>query len=149
MCANKLPLFIYVYTINQLVMEGNLVSFIIPTLSVEGGIAAIEFYKRAFGAVVVAGNTDADGSTVAELSVQGARFVVTDASPVHGNFSPVALGGISVRIGLMVADPDALAAQAIAAGITTVYAVADQPYGYRLGHFIDPYGHHWEIGKPL
>ncbi|MGY4538283.1 PhnB protein [Mucilaginibacter sp. UYNi724] len=124
-------------------------SFIIPTLSVSNGTSAIEFYKKAFGAEVIAGNTDPDGHTVAELSVQGARIVVADASPDHGNFSPELLGGISVRIGLMVNDPDALAEQAISAGIKTVYPVADQPYGYRLGHFIDPYGHHWEIGKPL
>jgi PhnB protein len=124
-------------------------SFIIPTLSVSNGAAAIEFYKTAFGAVVIAGNTDSDGSTVAELSIEGARIVVADASPDHGNFAPDVLGGISVRIGLMVENPDALAERAVAAGIKTVYPVADQPYGYRLGHFIDPYGHHWEIGKPL
>jgi PhnB protein len=124
-------------------------SFIIPTLSVSNGLKAIEFYKKAFGAVVIAGNTEPGGDTVAELSIEGARIIVADASPEHGNFAPEALGGISVRIGLMVTDPDALAERAIAAGIKTVYTVADQPYGYRLGHFIDPYGHHWEIGKPL
>jgi PhnB protein len=124
-------------------------SFIIPTLSVSNGLAAIEFYKQAFGATVIAGNTDPDGSTVAELSIQGAHVVVADASPEQGNFAPEALGGISIRIGLMVDNPDALAERAVAAGIKTVYPVEDQPYGYRLGHFIDPYGHHWEIGKPL
>ena len=124
-------------------------SFIIPTLSVHNGQSAINFYKQAFGAVVIAGNTDPDGSTVAELSIEGARIIVADASPKHGNYSPHDLSGVSVRIGLMVDNPDALAERAIAAGITTVYPVDDQPYGYRLGHFIDPFGHHWEIGKPL
>lgn len=124
-------------------------TYILPTLSVSNGLAAIEFYKKAFDAEVIAGGTDPDGNTVAELSIQGAHIVVADASPDHGNFSPENLGGISVRIGLMVEEPDALAEQAIAAGIKTVYAVEDQPYGYRLGHFIDPFGHHWEIGKPL
>ena len=124
-------------------------SYILPTLSVSNGLEAIEFYKKAFGAEVIAGNTDPDGGTVAELSIQGAHIIVADASPAHGNFSPEFLSGISVRIGLMVDDPDALAKQAIAAGVKTVYDVADQPYGYRLGHFIDPYGHHWEIGKPI
>jgi PhnB protein len=124
-------------------------AFIIPTLSVSNAAAAIEFYKRAFGAEVLAGNTDPDGATVAELSMQGARFVVADEAPEHGNYAPEKLNGISVRIGLMVTDPDTLAERAIAAGIETVYPVADQPYGYRLGHFIDPFGHHWEIGRPL
>ncbi|MFD0764734.1 VOC family protein [Mucilaginibacter lutimaris] len=126
-----------------------MISYILPTLSVSNGLAAIEFYKKAFGAELIAGNTDPDGNTVAELAIQGAHIVVADASPGYGNFSPENLGGISVRIGLMVDDPDALAEQAVAAGTKTVYAVEDQPYGYRLGHFIHPYGHHWEIGKPL
>ena len=55
----------------------------------------------------------------------------------------------SVRMGLMVANSDGIAANAIAAGATEVYPVADQDYGYRLGHIIDPYGHHWEICRPL
>jgi PhnB protein len=131
-------------------MSDTLNAFIIPTLSVSNGAAAVEFYKKAFGAVVLQGNTADDGTVVAEMSVQGAMFVVADASPEHGNYSPESLEGkISVRIGLMVSDPDALADMAVAAGAKVVYPVADQPYGYRLGHFIDPYGHHWEIGKPL
>ncbi|RYY57297.1 MAG: VOC family protein [Chitinophagaceae bacterium] len=123
-------------------------NYILPTLTVGNALAAIEFYQKAFGAVVVAGNTDPDGSTVAELSIEGAGIIVADASPEHGNTAPEA-NRISVRLGLMTSDPDALAARAIAAGIHTVYAVEDQPYGYRLGHFIDPFGHHWEIGKRL
>jgi len=48
-----------------------------------------------------------------------------------------------------VPDPDTIAQKALANGATEVYPVADQDYGYRLGHIIDPFGHHWEIGKPL
>ena len=124
-------------------------SFIIPTLTVNNANAAIEFYKIAFGAIVLMNNTDTDGSVVAELSVQGAIFVVADEAPEHNNLGPDKFAGVCTRIGLMVADPDALAEMAITAGAQVVYAVADQPYGYRLGHFIDPFGHHWEIGKPL
>ena len=84
-----------------------------------------------------------DGAIVAELSVGGASFFVADA-PV--DLHPKA---IAIRLGLLVADPDAVAQKAIAAGATEVYPVADQDYGYRLGHIIDPFGHHWEIYKPL
>jgi PhnB protein len=45
-------------------------------------------------------------------------------------------------------DPDAVFAQAVATGASVVVPVADQ-YGWRLGRIVDPYGHHWEIGKPL
>jgi PhnB protein len=54
-----------------------------------------------------------------------------------------------VRISLIVDDPDALAARAIAAGATEVFPMQDQSYGMRQGRVEDPYGHHWLIGKPL
>ena len=122
---------------------------IVPTLSVKNGAAAIEFYEIAFGAVVLRSNTDDDGSVVAEMAIDGAWFVVADESPEHGNLSPETLGGTPVRIGLQVAEPDRLFGMAVAAGASVVYPVADQDYGYRLGHLIDPFGHHWEIFKPL
>jgi len=120
-----------------------------PTLSVRNGAAAVEFYKKAFNATVLMQVTSPDGDTVAELSIGGAAFYVADESPEHGNFSPQSLGGISIRLGLLVADPDAVAQQAIAAGATEIYPVADQNYGMRLGRIADPFGHHWEIYKPL
>jgi PhnB protein len=130
-------------------LNENFQTAIRPTLSVMNGAAAIEFYKKAFGAVELMRVTDPDGAVVAELSIGGARFFLADESPEHGNFSPEKLDGISVRMGLLVADPDAVAKQAIAAGATEVYPVANQDYGYRLGHIIDPFGHHWEICRPL
>jgi PhnB protein len=85
---------------------------------------------------------------VARLSVQGAEFWLSDESPEHFNFSPQTLGGSSVRIILTVADPDAVFARALAAGASQVYPVAEE-HGWRLGRVVDPYGHHWEIGRPL
>jgi PhnB protein len=122
---------------------------IIPTLSVRNGAAAVEFYKKAFDAEELMCITGDDGSVVAELSIDGARFFLADESPEHGNFSPESLGGICIRIGLLVEDPDAVAKKAIGAGAREVYPVADQDYGYRLGLVIDPFGHHWEICRPL
>jgi PhnB protein len=49
----------------------------------------------------------------------------------------------------MLADPDFIFNKALIAGAREVYPVADQDYGYRLGRLIDPYGHHWEIGRPI
>jgi PhnB protein len=46
-------------------------------------------------------------------------------------------------------DPDGMFQRAVDAGATVVYAVADQEYGWRVGRLVDPFGHHWEIGKPL
>ena len=121
----------------------------LPTLSVRNGAAAVEFYKKAFDAHVLFCLTDPDGGVVAELSIQGVHFIVADESPEHENFSPETLGGSTIRMGLIVADPDAMATQAIAAGAKEIYPVADQDYGYRLGRVKDPFGHHWEICRKL
>ncbi len=123
--------------------------FIVPTLSVRNAAAAIEFYKKAFGAEELISNTSPDGEVVAELSIGGARFVVADEAPEYDNSSPETLGGTPVRLGLQVANPDAVAEKAISAGAREIYPVADQDYGYRLGRIADPFGHHWEIFTPL
>jgi PhnB protein len=120
-----------------------------PTLSVKNGAAAVDFYKKAFNAEELMRVESPDGELVAELSIGGAAFYVADESPDHGNFSPGRLGGSSIRLGLLVDDPDAMAKQAVAAGASEVYPVADQHYGYRLGRIADPFGHHWEIYRPL
>lgn len=127
----------------------NFKTYLLPTLTVNNAVAAIAFYKTAFGATELMRATSPDGDTVAELAIGDARIVVADESPSQGNLGPDKPNAVSVRIGLMVADPDATAAAAIAAGAREIYAVADQDYGYRLGHIVDPFGHHWEIGRPL
>lgn len=119
---------------------------IAPWLSVRRSAEAVEFYKAAFGAIEVY-RLDADG-VIARLSIDGAEFWVGDESPEHGNFSPESLNGSSVRIILTVADPNAVFAQARAAGATEVYPVSEE-HGWRIGRVVDPYGHHWEIGHPL
>jgi PhnB protein len=121
---------------------------IAPMLSVRNGAKAIEFYKSAFGAEV-AFRLDSDkGEVVARLSVQGAEFWLADESPEHGNFSPESLGGGSARMVMIVQDPDAAFERAVQAGAAVVWPVREE-YGWRLGRIADPFGHHWEIGKPL
>ncbi|MGQ0648950.1 MAG: VOC family protein [Gemmatimonadaceae bacterium] len=88
-----------------------------------------------------------DGSAVAQLSVDGAEFWVSDESPSNLNFSPESLGGCSVRMLLMVQDPDAVCQRAVAAGATQVVPVQDG-HGWRLGRILDPFGHHWEVARP-
>ncbi len=120
-----------------------------PWLSVRGGARAVEFYKQAFGAVEVYRIEDPDGNVVARLSVQGAEFWLADESPEHGNEGPGAAGaGVSVRMILTVGDPDAAFAKAVAAGASVVYPVGDE-HGWRVGRIVDPFGHHWEIGRQI
>jgi PhnB protein len=117
-------------------------------LSVRNGKRAIEFYKAAFGAGELYRVESESGEVVAQLSVEGAEFWLADESPEHFNFSPESLGGGSVRIVMIVEDPDAAFERAVAAGASVVWPVNNQ-YGWRIGRIVDPFGHHWEIGKPL
>jgi PhnB protein len=117
-------------------------------LSVRNGAKALEFYKAAFGARELFRIDAPDGAVVARLAVEDAEFWVADESPAHQNFSPATLGGGTVRMVMIVEDPDLANANAILAGATEVWPV-DNRYGWRLGRVVDPYGHHWEIGKPL
>ena len=121
---------------------------IAPMLSVRQGARAVEFYKSAFGATEVYRVEDPGGAVVSRLSVAGAEFWLADESPEHANFSPESLGGGSVRMILTVLHPDAMVARAIAAGAREVVAV-EEAHGWRLGRVVDPFGHHWEIGRPL
>lgn len=120
---------------------------ITATLSVRNGRRAIDFYKAAFGAAELFRVEDDKGAVVAQLSVAGAEFWLADESPAHLNFSPESLGGCSVRMLLIVDDPDAVFRQAVAAGATEVAPVAGA-HGWRLGRIVDPFGHHWEIARP-
>ena len=121
---------------------------IAPMLSVRKGAKAVEFYKAAFDATEAFRLDAPDGSVVARLSVDGAQFWVADESPKHKNFSPETLNGGTVRMVLVVDDPDGMFVRTVKAGATIVREM-NNDYGWRLGRVVDPYGHHWEIGKPL
>jgi PhnB protein len=120
-----------------------------PELWVGDGPAAVAFYERALGAVVehrVTGPTDTD--VVAQLSVAGARFWVSTASERLHRFSPDALRGATGRVLLVVDDPEAVLSAAVAAGARQTSPVQDE-HGWRLGRFEDPFGHQWEVGRPI
>jgi len=121
-----------------------------PELSVRRGREAVEFYKAALGAVEIyrVGGTEQNEDVVAQLSVGNASFWVSDESPAHKNFSPESLGGSTVRLLLVVEDPHAVVERAVAAGATEVSPVEEQ-HRWLLGRIEDPFGHQWEIGKPL
>jgi PhnB protein len=121
---------------------------IAPMLSVRNGKRAIEFYKAAFGAGELFRIENESGEVVARLSVGKAEFWLADESPENFNFSPESLGGGSARIFLIVEDPDATFDRAVAAGAAVVWPVNNQ-HGWRVGRIVDPFGHHWEIGKPV
>ncbi|HXQ56699.1 MAG TPA: VOC family protein [Actinomycetes bacterium] len=122
---------------------------ITPVLTVRHAVRAVAFYQEAFSAQEIYRNTYPDGGIVAEMAVDGARFRVADEAPEASSLSPQALDGTTVRLNLLVADPDGFFERAIAIGAIEVAPVADQSYGLRQGRLADPFGHHWLIGRPL
>lgn len=121
----------------------------IPMLTVKDAASAAEFYRHAFGAEEISRAAAPTGQLVIELAVQGHGFFAVDENPSAFNVSPGSLGGTTVRLSLIVDDPDALAAQFVAAGGRLIFPVGDQPYGMRQGRVADPEGHHWLLGRPL
>jgi PhnB protein len=118
-----------------------------PELWVDQASQAVAFYADAFGATVLHRVGEGD-EIVAQLAVGDAVFWVTAASSSMGRFSPKAIGGGTSRTLLVVEDPDAVARRAIDAGATETSPVGDE-HGWRLGRVVDPFGHEWEIGKPI
>jgi len=118
---------------------------IAPWLSVNRATEAVDYYQAAFGAVERYRLEDDEGSVVvAQLAIEGADFWLQE----DVDSSPESRDCRSVRMILTVDDPDAVFEQAIAAGATEVGAVSEG-HGWRIGRLADPFGHHWEIGKPL
>jgi PhnB protein len=118
-----------------------------PELWVGNAREALAFYAAAFGATVlhVVGEGD---EIVAQLGVGDAPFWVAPASSTMKRLDPRAIDGATSRTLLVVDDPDTITAQAVRAGATETSRVGDE-HGWRLGRIIDPFGHEWEIGKPL
>ncbi len=118
-----------------------------PELWIDRAEAAVTFYQAAFGATVMhrVGHGD---DIVAQLSVGGAAFWVAAASSSMKRFSPREIDGATSRTLLVVDEPEQVVQQALTAGAAEASPVGDE-HGWRLGRIVDPFGHEWEIGRPL
>jgi PhnB protein len=120
---------------------------IIPHLVVRGAAEAIDFYKKAFGAVEVARMPTPDGKIMhAHLKIGDSHLFLVDEMPFPGGGkSPQSLGGASVALHLNVEDADAVFNRAVAAGATAKMPPADMFWGDRYGQLADPFGHEWSV----
>ena len=118
-----------------------------PELWVERASQAVTFYTDAFGARVLHRVGEGD-DIVVQLAVGEAAFWVAAAAADGGRLSPRAIGGATSRTLLVTDDPDAVLRRAVEAGATQTSAAGEE-HGWRLGRIIDPFGHEWEIGKPI
>lgn len=127
------------------IMSGDLQA-VTPHLVCRGAAEAIEFYKRAFGAVEEMQLPAPDGRLMhASIKIGAARIMLVDENPEWGSLSPLALRGSPVTVHLYVDDVDAVFERAVAAGATAKMPVSDMFWGDRYGALVDPFGHHWSI----
>lgn len=116
----------------------------VPYLNIRGAAAALDFYKRAFGAEETMRFPGPDGKIAhAEIHIEGAPVFLADDSEQAGTKNPQQLGGTSVTVCVYVQDVDAFARKAEATGAKVIRPVADQFYGERNVGFEDPFGHLW------
>ena len=133
-------------------MNDNNKPVFIPMLYLKNdeGLAALDFYTRAFGAKVYRSFSNDDGSIhIAELEIEGSPFRFHEEKPSAGELGPGSAGATTCGIHLRVADPDALMLRAIAAGATEISPMQDFFYGYRHGELLDPFGHRWTLEKVI
>lgn len=117
-----------------------------PYLIVAGAAAAIEFYKKAFGAserMRLAGPGGRVGH--AEITINGSAVMLADEHPEIGARGPRSVGGSPVSLHLYLADVDRTLDQAVAAGAKLVRPAEDKFYGDRLATIEDPFGHTWHL----
>lgn len=115
-------------------------------LTVRGASDALEFYKKAFGAVELMRLNMPDGKIAhAEFKIGDSILMISDENPECGSTSPEALGGSPVTLHLYVADADATFSDAIQAGAKEKMPLENQFWGDRMGGVVDPFGHHWLV----
>ena len=121
-----------------------------PYMAVRDCVAAIDFYRRAFGAEKTMQLTMPDGTIAhAEIRIGDSTLMMSEENKEWGNNSPATLGGSPMFLMIYVPDVDAAFKKAIAAGATEVRAVKDQFYGDRSGTLKDPFGYQWTLSTHI
>jgi PhnB protein len=122
-------------------------STVTPYLVIRNAGAAIDFYKRAFGAKEIVRMPGPDGKTImhAELKIGDSFVMLSEEFPDMGNRSPQALGGSPVSLLIYTKNVDTMFDQAIRAGATSQMPPQDMFWGDRWSKLSDPYGHVWQI----
>ena len=124
---------------------------ITPYLVVKNAVAAIDFYKRAFGAEELTCSMDERNNRVmnAKIRIGDSIIMLNDEYPEYGALGPSGDAKTPVTIHLYVEDVDTVFKQAIEAGAETTMPVTDMFWGDRFGTLKDPFGHHWSVATHI
>ncbi len=119
---------------------------ITPYLCIKGAAAAIDFYKKAFGARELYRMAAPEGKIGhAELQIGDSRFMLADEYPEINFRSPKSLGGSPVNLHIYVEDVDAFVDKAVAGGVKVTRPLRNEFYGDRTASLEDPFGHSWSV----
>jgi PhnB protein len=119
---------------------------VIPYLAVQGGVAALDFYRKAFGAKLLVRTTTPDGKLIhGRLRFGTSIVMVSDVFPGADVAAPSTVGTTTVTLHLYVKDVDRVWDRAVAAGAKVTMPLENQYWGERYGHLLDPFGHHWSL----
>jgi len=125
-------------------------STVTPHLNVRDAARALDFYKRAFGAIETVRMPGPGGAILhAEFKIGDSYLFLAEEMPDWGSKSPQTLNGTATAICLYVGDADAVFNQAVSAGAKVVMPLADQFWGDRYGKLADPFGHEWAVATHL
>jgi uncharacterized glyoxalase superfamily protein PhnB len=118
-----------------------------PAITVRGAAEAIEFYKKAFGAVEVSRFTGPGGRGVmhAEIRIGDSPIMLGDEFPNMGCKSPTSLGHSTGSLFIYVEDVDAAFQKAVGCGAAVQMPPADMFWGDRFAKVTDPFGHTWAL----
>jgi PhnB protein len=123
---------------------------ITPYLAVVGGAAAMEFYKKAFGARELLRQLTPDGKLIhGRLKIGDSMLFLSDVFQGSDRTAPSTLETTTVALHVYTTDVETLWNRAVAAGATVTMPLEDQFWGERYGHLRDPFGHHWSLSMPI
>jgi len=125
-------------------------TFFAPHLAIKVLRPAMEFYQKAFDAIVLKTWDNEDGSVhVAEMEIQGALFHLHEEVSRSQQLSPETTKATTSLIGIFTPDTDRFMQQAADAGARISHPIQDYDYGYRQGTVVDPFGHQWLIQRKI
>ncbi len=121
-----------------------------PYLIINGASAAIDFYKKGFGATETM-RVPAPGGKVghAEIKIGKATVMLADESLEMDHKSPRSLGGSPVSLVVYVPNVDQFVKRAVDAGAKVIQSVEDKFYCDRSGSLEDPFGHQWHFATHI
>jgi PhnB protein len=106
----------------------------------KGAARFIDFLTAAFGAEVIMRHDAPDGTVRhARVAIGNSIVMMSDA---REEYHPTPPG-----VYMYVENADEVYERAIRAGATSLYPIADMPYGDRMGGVTDPFGNEWYIAS--